>query len=181
MKKTQFEKYVNLIRKRAHEYSEKYNIDYSEMESQGFLIYCECLEKYDADKAKFCTYLYIQLNRLNDYAKTYNRQRGDLIQDYFKNQIQDQEENSDAEQEIISRNYDSPQVFDFLKEAEKELSEDAFRLLVWIIKREWEEKNRRTPTISMATKHFNRTRQKIEEIWEECRLFWLNQGLAFYA
>lgn len=181
MKKTQFEKYVDLIRKRAHEYSEKYNIDYSEMESQGFLIYCECLEKYDPEKAKFTTYLYIQLNRLNDFARTYNRQRGDLIQDYYKNQIQDQEENSNAEEEIISRNYDLPKVLDFLKEAEQELSEDAFKLIVWIIKREWEEKNRRTPTISMATKHFNRSRQKIEEIWEECRNFWLNQGLAFYA
>ena len=181
MKKTQFEKYVDLIRKRAHEYSEKYNIDYSEMESQGFLIYCNCLEKYDPDKAKFTTYLYIQLNRLNDFARTYNRQRGDLIQDYYKNQTQDQEENSNAEEEIISRNYDSPKILDFLKEAEQELSEDAFKLIVWIIKREWEDKNKRTPTISMAVKHFNRSRQKIEEIWEECRNFWLNQGLAFYA
>ena len=181
MKKTQFEKYVDLIRKRAHEYSEKYNIDYSEMESQGFLIYCNCLEKYDPEKAKFTTYLYIQLNRLNDFARTYNRQRGDLIQDYYKNQIQDQEESSNIEEEIVSKNYNLPKVLDFLKEAKQELSEDAFKLIVWIIKREWEEKNRRIPTISMATKHFNRSRQKIEEIWEECRNFWLNQGLAFYA
>lgn len=179
MKKTQFEKYVDLIRKRAHEYSEKYNIDYSEMESQGFLIYCECLEKYDPEKAKFTTYLYVQLNRLNDFAKTYKRQKGLYLQDYFNpDSNQDIE---DYEERMISRNYDSPKILDFLKEAKQELSEDAFKLIVWIIKREWEEKNRRTPTISMATKHFNRSRQKIEEIWEECRNFWLNQGLAFYA
>lgn len=179
MKKTQFEKYVDLIRKRAHEYSEKYNIDYSEMESQGFLIYCECLEKYDPEKAKFTTYLYIQLNRLNDFAKTYKRQEGFYLQDYFNPDYSQDIE--DYEERMISRNYDLPKIMDFLKEAKQELSEDAFKLIVWIIKREWEEKNRRTPTISMATKHFNRSRQKIEEIWEECRNFWLNQGLAFYA
>lgn len=178
MKKTQFEKYVNLIRKRAHEFSDFYNIDYYEMESQGFLIYCECLEKYSPDKAKFTTYLYIQLGRLNDYAKTYKRQKGELIQDYYKNQY---EEDSYSESEIISRNYDSPKISDFLQEAREELSEDSFKLLVWIIKREWEGKNRRTPTISMATKYFNKTRQKVEEMWEECKNFWLTKGLAFYS
>lgn len=180
MKKTQFEKYVDLIRKRAHEYSEKYNIDYSEMESQGFLIYCECLEKFNPDKAKFTTYLYIQLNRLRDFARIYNRQQGYLIQDYFQPQIED-EENANLEYEIVSINYNLPELNEFLSEAKQELSEDAFKLIIWIVKREWEEKNKRTPTISMAVKYFSRSRQKIEEIWEECRNFWLNQGLAFYA
>jgi hypothetical protein len=177
MKKTQFEKYVDLIRKRAHEYSEKYNIDYSEMESQGFLIYCECLEKYDPDKAKFTTYLYIQLNRLNDFAKTYKRQKGLYLQDYFN----PEHEVEDYEERMISKDYNSPQIIDFLTEAKKELSEEAFKLIVWIVKREWEGKNRRIPTISMAMKYFNKTRQKIQELWNECGNFWLNQGLEFYA
>lgn len=181
MKKTQFEKYVDLIRKRAHQYSEKYGIDYSEMESQGFLIYCEYLEEYDVDKAKFTTYLYIQLNRLNDYAKTYRRQKGYLITDYFGSVDESSGEETDRDYEITSPKYELPQVSEFLKEAKEELSEDAFNLIVWIVKKDWEGKGRRTPTISMAMKYFNKTRQKITEIWEECREFWLNQGVSFYS
>lgn len=177
MKNSLFEKYVDLIRKRAHEYSKKHNIDYSEMESQGFLIYCECLEKYDPDKAKFTTYLYIQLNRLNDFAKTYKRQKGLYLQDYFN----PEHEVEDYEERMISKDYDLPKLKDFLNEAKEELSSDAFNLLLWILKREWQEKNRKIPTITMAVKYFNTTRQKIQEVWEECRNFWLNQGLVFYA
>ena len=79
--KGQFEKYVDLIRNRAWEYHKKTGVDYEELESQGFLIYCECLEKYDISKSGFSTYLYIQLNRLGDFAKTYIRQKGVLIDD----------------------------------------------------------------------------------------------------
>ena len=57
MKTTEFDKFVDLIRKRAWEYSKKWGIEYSEMESQGYLIYCECLEKFDSNKARFSTYV----------------------------------------------------------------------------------------------------------------------------
>lgn len=178
MKTALFDKYANLIKKRAHEYSTKYGIDYDEMESQGFLIYCECLEKYDISKSKFCTYLYIQLNRLGDYAKTYNRQQGVLIQDYYSNSNEEKEK--DYEQELQARDM-LPAVKDFLSEAKQTLSRNAYLLLEWMIEREWEGKNKRTPTISMAVKYFNTTKQAIEKEWEECRIFWNVQGSAFYA
>lgn len=172
-----FEKYVNMIRERAHQYSVKYNIDYSELESQGFLIYCECLKRYDVTKANFSTFLFIQLTRLNDYAKTYKRQQGVTIQDYYGSG-----ENTDKnyEEEVVSREM-SPTLNDFLADAEKELSSDAFRLLVWIVRREWERKNKRTPTIQMAMKHFNSTKEVIEELWNELKMFWNSAGIAFYA
>lgn len=178
-KTTLFDKYANLIRKRAHEYSTKYGIDYDEMESQGFLIYCECLEKYDISKAKFCTYLYIQLNRLGDYAKTYKRQQGVCIQDYYSTNDCEADENN--YEEMLPALNDSPAVADFLKEANEVLSSSAYELLVWIVGREWEGKNKRTPTISKAVKYFNTTKQAIEKAWEECRTFWQIQGSAFYA
>ena len=174
-----FEEYVNLIRKRAHEYSKKYNIDYDEMESQGFLIYCECLDKYDFTKAGFCTYLYVQLNRLGDFAKTYVRQQGCLIQDCLSNE--DVEDSDNVEDQIKSIDYYLPTVSEFLQEAKKELSPQAYQLIKWIVDKQWERKNKKTPTISMAAKYFNNTRQTIELFWEECRTFWLNKGLAFYA
>lgn len=179
MSKPLFEKYANLIRKRAHEYSEKTGIDYSELESQGFLIYCECLEKFDPSKAQFTTYLYIQLNRLNDFAKTYKRQQGVCIQDYYSTNDCEVDENN--YEEMLPSRPDSPAVADFLNEAKEVLSNSAYELLVWIVGREWEGKNRRTPTISMAVKYFHYTKQAVERAWEECRTFWQIQGSAFYA
>lgn len=177
-KTTLFDKYANLIRKRAHEYSTKYGIDYDEMESQGFLIYCECLEKYDISKAKFCTYLYIRLNRLGDYAKTYRRQQGVLIQDYYSNLNEEKEK--DYEQELQARDM-LPAVKDFLLEAKQTLSRNAYLLLEWMIGRKWEGKNKPTPTVAMAVKYFNVSKQAIERAWEEIGTFWNSQGSAFYA
>src|SRR5574344_2701443 len=173
-----FEKYANLIRKRAHEYSTKYGINYDEMESQGFLIYCECLKKYDISKAKFCTYLYIQLNRLGDFAKTYNRQQGVLIQDYYSNPNEKKEK--DYETTLPAREF-APDVADFLNEAKDILSDNAYNLMTWIVGRTWEGKNKRTPTVSMAVKYFNVSKQVIERGWEEIGTFWNSKGSAFYA
>lgn len=172
-----FEKYVKLIRKRAHDYSKKWKIQYSEMESQGFLIFCECLEKFDVTKASFCTYLYIQLNRLNDYGKTYRRQQGLSIQEYFNpdSQVEDYEE------VMVSTNYDLPSMQELLFLAEQELSSEAYKILVWILSREWERKGRRKPTIAMAIKFFNQPRVIVEEFWNELKSFWLNQGVMLYV
>lgn len=172
-----FEKYANLIRKRAHEYSDIYNVDYSELESQGFLIYCECLQDFDISKSSFCTHLYIQLNRLADFAKIYKRQSGVLIQDYYNNSENDQ---ADLEEKIPSIEYDLLSRNDFLKEARKELSTEAYELLIWILKREWEKKGRKIPNISMASKYFNKGRKVMKVIWNECETFWSVQGSMLY-
>lgn len=178
MNKPLFEKYADLIRKRAHYYSEKFGVDYSELESQGFLIYCECLETFDVSKATFSTYLYTQLNRLGDFVRTYNRQQGILIQDYYSDNSE--EDKINREDTIVSRP-DGVEVQELLNEAKSELSDGAYQLLVWIIRREWEGKYRRTPTISMATQYFDCGRQKVEEFWKECKVFWNVKGIAIYA
>lgn len=180
MNKPLFEKYVNLVRSRAHEYAKSSGIDYDELESQGFLIYCECLEKYDISKSSFCTYLYIQLNRLGDFVKTYKRQKGFLIQDYYKNEA-DYDINNNYEEQIRSCNYILLGRNQILREAKKVLSKDAFKVICWILGRSWEMKNRRKPTITMAMKHFNISKQAIEPLWEECKNFWLNESSVMYA
>lgn len=179
MENAMFEKYANLVRKRAHEYSDRYNVDYDELESQGFLIYCECLENYDVSKANFCTYLYIQLNRLGDYVKTYLRQQGVLIQDYYSNEADFNIEN-DYEQMLPARE-NSIQLNDFLRAAKEELSNEAYEVIVWILGRSWEGWYRRKPTLTVAANHFNSPIQAMEKIWEECRTFWNSKGFAMYA
>lgn len=177
MKKSTFEKYADLIRKRAHEYSAKFGIDYEEMEAQGFLIYCECLEKYDISKARFTTYLYIQLNRLGDFARTYIRQKGYLMQDYYSNGTDDE---VDYEQQVIARQ-ESASVIELLEDAKQHLSVDAYNLLYWIVRREWECKNRRKPTVAMAMRYFGCAKEKMTELWEECKAYWNDGGFAVYA
>lgn len=184
MEKELFQKYVNLIRKRAHGYSKKFGVDYYELESQGFLIFCECLEKYDVSKsASFCTYLYTQLNRLGDYVKTYKRQEGYLMQDYFgfdrcDEDCEDCEENYEM---TLPATEFSPDVIDLLKEAKESLSDAAYNLIVWIVERSWECKNKRTPTVSMASKYFRSSKQVMEKLWEECGNFWNSKGLQLYV
>lgn len=175
-KTTEFDKFVDLIRKRAWEYSKKYNIEYSEMESQGYLIYCECLEKFDNTKSSFSTYLFIQLNRLGDFAKTYARQKGELIEDYFS--VEDEEIN--IEDSIESRE-SSLNLSELIIEASKNLSSDCIEILKWIVERSWERKNKRTPTISMAVSYFNKSRDYIEKCWNEISLFWNEKGFSLYC
>lgn len=176
MKTTEFDKFVDLIRKRAWEYSKKWGIEYSEMESQGYLIYCECLEKFDSNKARFSTYLYTELNRLGDFARTYNRQKGELIQDYFI--VEDEE--IDVQEQLESRE-SSLSLSNLLFEAKNILSEDSMEILKWIVQRSWERKNKKTPTISMAVNHFNKSREYIEKCWNEIFSFWNNQGYLLYC
>lgn len=179
MKTLGFEKYVNLIRSRVHYFSTKYGFDYDELESQGFLIYCECLEKYDVGKSKFTTYLYIQLNRLKDYILTYRRQQGENLQDYLSNDVD--VEGKDLVELLPSREL-SPTMQDLLDDAKETLSENAYNILIWILNREWEEKqSKRTPTISMARRYFNLSKKIIDQAWDECKTFWNCRGFALYS
>lgn len=179
MKKgVEFDKYVNLIRSRAWEYSKKYGIEYSELESQGYLIYCECLEKYDVTKSGFSTYLYIQLNRLGDFVKTYKRQQGYFLDN---NSIY----NDDGEELFTSDILPAPEelttVSQLLESAICYLSDEAFELLKWIIGRSWEQKYKPVPTIKMAMKFFDKSQEVIEKLWDECKSYWNNVGCLLYA
>lgn len=177
-KTTTFEKYVNLIRKRAWEYSQKYGIEYSELESQGYLIYCECLEKYDVSKSGFSTYLYIQLNRIRDFALTYKRQQGILVDDYSG-------ENFDGESVPLSETWsdipDMTSLKELMENALENLSEGAFDVFCWILKRNWEKKYHPIPTIKMAMKVFKKSEFEITTYWNECKLYWNEKGILLYA
>lgn len=178
-KMTNFEKYVNLIRQRAHEYADRFKVDYSEMESQGFLIYCECLEKFDITKSNFSTYLYIQLGRLGDFAKTYRRQQGFLIQDYYTN-VLDYEIGNDYET-LIEQQKENPSLKLLLDDAKQVLSDNAFLLMKWILGRSWERKYKRKPTLAMAVSRFNVPEQVIDRAWNECKEYWNKIGVELYS
>lgn len=177
-----FGKYVMMIRKRAHEYSKQYGIDYEELEAQGYLIYCECLEKYDFSKAQFGTYLFIQLNRIRDYAKTYNRQKGIELTEYLsKNKVIENPTERDSLEEQLPAREEQASLFEVLGKAKEFLSMDAYEVFEWILGRSWEKKGKRKPTVSMASKYFNITKEVAEKLWEEIRNFWMSEGYKVYA
>ena len=186
-----FNKYVNLIKNRAWQCFKKTNIDYEDLEAQGFLIYCECLQKYDVSKSNFCTYLYIQLNKLYDFAKTVKRQKGLLINDFENNKLGSlsiyneiaitQNDNVKLKENIIISPNETISQEKLLEFGKEQLSDFAYRILEWLISRIWEGRYKKTPTIKMASIYFNQSIDIISKYWEECKNFWNNSGKLLYT
>lgn len=167
--KGQFEKYVNLIRKSAHFYSNKWDIDYEEVEAQGFLLYCECIDTFDFSKSGFSTYLTWQLKRLNDFCKTYKRQQGELIEDYFRT---DNNSEIDSICDAIPATSENITLKELLEIGLSNLSKEAYSMFEWILGRTWETKGKLKPSISLAMKTFNYSRLQAETIWNEIGNFY---------
>ena len=156
---THFEKYQKLIQKQAWKYAKKWGVDYDDMVSEGYLIYCQTLKSWKPEKGSFTTHLYFALMNLNTYGKDMYRQehvRDNLNPlDFIINDV----------------HYDS----DWLNEFKKELSVPAYNLLLWILSYEWHgkmKKIKKLPTISQSAKHFNSTSFKIKKYWEELKEVW---------
>ena len=190
MQKIKFEDYVMMIRKMAHKFSNKHGVPYDELESQGFLIYCECVKTFDLSKgATFGTHLFTNLKRLNDYAITYKRQKGVLLEDISNEDSKKSDKlvtiklkNKVEQSKLydVQLNYDNPTIMDLLECAKEKLSIDAFELLKWMLNREWDDYVHSKPSIKMAVEYFNTTRTRINSLWNECSQFWNNEGISLY-
>ena len=171
--KGQFEKYVNLIRNISWKISQKYKIEYEDIEAQGFLIYCMILDSYDITKAGFSTYLYIQLNgRLNDYAEKLNgiqkKERGVVLE------LDEDEYKTDPFLvSVESKPYDLNND-ELIEKAKNNLDADSFNVFNYIISFEWLKENRRKPTITDIMRKFNIKRDYANILWDNCCNFWQN-------
>lgn len=56
-------------------YSNKYFLEFMEVEGIALEIFCKACNSYNQEISKFSTYLYLELRNLNNYCKTLNRQR----------------------------------------------------------------------------------------------------------
>ena len=160
-----FEKYVNMIRKLAWKYANKFRIDYEELESEGFVIYCECLEGYDERKGKFSTYLYNSLNmKLGNYCRLH--------------MIHNKAEFYDNDMLSLFSSCDS-ELFDVSLYADY-LSKSAYELVKWILSMEWQKfkRNEQKPTITTACRHFKKSREQMKKTFEEVSVFWNEIGYA---
>lgn len=156
-----FEKYVNLIRKSAHYYSNMFNIEYEEVEAQGFLIYCQCVDNYDITKSTFSNHLTIELKRLKDYCESLCKHEW-----HSAYSMNDDECKSDFEYNEL------PSMDKILEVASYSLSNMAYKVLEWILNRSWEKKGRAKPTITNACDEFQVSNIIMKNIWEEIGNFY---------
>ena len=168
MKEVKFEKYIKMIDKKAWEVSKKTGVDFEELQAQGALIYCFCLEKYDSTKANFSTILYLALNGLSQYTYYYN--------DRYRN-----EDLNETVEDTIEAKSDSVSARELLQVAKDELSRDAYRCLEWIIGRTWDFHGRLKPTLTMVISQFGWKRKYVEMVWNDCKSFWNRTGWALYC
>lgn len=167
-----FDKYVRLIRKTAGNYARFYKLPYEDVEAQGFLIYCETLEKYDISSGvQFITFLYVRLKSLGDYCKAEIKRKGFEI--YGAEYDLEPDEKTE-----------SLKVKDFLAVAKDMLTIEAYDVLNWLVSFEWNDDNKVyscKPTIARVMKKFHYSRQKSIRLWNEIKTFWNSDGYALYA
>lgn len=162
--KTEFEKYVNCVRKSAHYYADKYRMDYEDLEAEGFKIYLEALESYQPEKSSFITHLTWELKRLNYYC---------IKEKSYSQPLQSIEDCKQVERISDSR-MDNPTLEYILDFARKSLSRTAYRILDWILSRSWERKNVLKPTINLAVQNFGMKREQVIPYWNEIKSFYQN-------
>lgn len=164
--KTEFEKYVNCIRKSAHYYADKYRMDYEDLEAEGFKIYLEALESYQPEKSSFITHLTWELKRLNYYC---------VKEKLHSKPLQSIEDCKEAERIADLRTDNSTlELEDILHLAKKSLSRTAYIILDWILGRSWERKNVLKPTINLAVHNFGMKREQVIPYWNEIKSFYQN-------
>lgn len=176
----QFNQFRPMVEKAAWEYSKKYHLDFSEIEGQGYLIFCEALEKLDPTKASFATYLYGELNRLDRYCKNEHRNNLKSVQRIKHPKVRGYGHNI-----YINRLYtDDATIYDYSifekvldkMDYEISLSGDAKDILQYILSREWEDVEKNwIPRFSHIKEIYGLRGWKNSRIlrtWQEIKLWW---------
>jgi hypothetical protein len=150
-------------------------MDYSDLESQGFLIYCICLKKYKKDKASFSTFLFQNLSgRLCAYCK---QKVARECLDVFDCADWTFEEFIDS---CPAR--ESTPVESFLQYAYDYISTDAYKLLKWLVYDHlFEFRSKNSPSLNVLSKKLSIPLDKLRVLWQEIAGFWDLKGAGFYA
>jgi DNA-directed RNA polymerase specialized sigma24 family protein len=179
--KTEFDNYVNMIRSRAHYYAKCYNMDYADVEAQGFLIYCISLKDYNKKRASFSTFLYRNLSgRLLDYCKikTKKEKHDCRLSEIFN--LED--ENTDIGFDIFAAREAEPNTEQLLSYAKCYLTSGAYKILKWLLNdRLAEFRSRANPSLVSIAKTLNIKVDLLKIYWQELFDFLDLRGATFYA
>jgi hypothetical protein len=66
-------------------HSKKYNMEYDDLQSEGYVIFCEAMNRFNSELGTaFSTFLFHRLRTLNDYCRKMKRYSNiDNIDDYY--------------------------------------------------------------------------------------------------
>jgi hypothetical protein len=175
----QFLQFRPMVEKAVWKYSKKYHLEYEEISGQGYLIFCEALKRLNPSKASFSTYLFNELNRLDNYCKCEYRKNLKSVQrikkcsrGYGKNLFINRlypENNTIYDYNVFSKVLDK-------MDYEISLSDYAKDILQYILSREWEDVERNwIPRFSYIKEvYVNKgwTGNRIINSWNEIRQWW---------
>jgi len=180
----QFNQFRPMVEKAAWKYSKKYHLDYEEISGQGYLIFCEALEKLDPSKASFSTYLFGELDRLDNYCKKEYRKNFKSVQRIKRPKVCGYGHNI-----FINRLYpDNSTIYNYSifekvidkMDYEISLSDDAKDILRYILSREWEDVEKNwIPRLSYVKKVYmdkDWKNSRILRTWQEIRNWWLESN-----
>ncbi len=174
-----YKQYKNLIRSQAWVVAKKYNYDFEELLSEGNLIFVEARKKYNSNKGKFSTYLYIDLNyRLNDYIKKHDKDSVS-IEDYLEEDKLDVNKiKTIMENRIYSNHMKKVEaIISFYDDAMNELSDNALQILDCIITTNVGRK----PAYRSVYKYFKYflgwKNKQIEKAWADIGKWWSSYNL----
>ena len=167
---TNFEKYANMCRKLAWKYSDARKMNYEDFEQESFLIYCECLEKFDVTKSSFSTYLFINLDgRLKSFKEKNDREFRYLQED---ERVFDDKEYFNTDME--------PSIPELLESARQVLSDVAYKLVEYILSRNWEGGWYKNFNKKVAKKFLNLSEEGLKPVWNECSNWWNESAVNLF-
>jgi hypothetical protein len=180
----QFNQFRPMVEKAVWKYSKKYHLDFAEIEGQGFLIFCEALEKLDPSKASFSTYLFGELDRLDQYCRKEYRKNKKSVQRIKHSKVRGYGHNI-----YINRLYpDNSTIYNYSifekvldkMDYEISLSDDAKDILQYILSREWEDVEKNwIPRFSHIKEIYGLkgwANNRIQKTWREIREWWLESN-----
>ncbi len=159
-----FTKYQNMIRKSAHKYHTMWGVDYEDLEAQGYLIFCEAIERFDATRAGFGTFLTNRLKTLNDYCISLKcRKSAPTAYEHI--------EKVPGTITYIAPTFSNPLA---------QLAEDAQTVATHLLSREWEViGSAKKPSLSSTTNHFvahGWTPARVRSAWTDLSQWWQAEG-----
>jgi hypothetical protein len=179
-----FFNYKPMIEKSAWHYHRIYGLEFVDIQAQGYLIFCEALNKFDYDKASFSTYLFNELKRLNHYCREQYIRKYKSVQRIKHNHIRGYGHNIFINRLYVEETikYDYKVFEKVLNKIDYEisLSDDAKDILQYILSREWEDVETnwipRFSYIKMVYATKGWAGNRIINSWNEIKLWWQNSN-----
>ena len=181
-----FHSHKLLIYSRVHYFAKRYNLEVQDLKSEAFEIFCEAVEKFNPKQAKFSTFLYHRLRKLNDYCRKETsirqRERAELLESAGNYDFPGPIYKNPDPAFTYSQDFDSLPLF---QEAAKSLSEDGKKVLVSILSRDFEAPKIREreqsqyKIVKTLIESWGWSRKRAVQTWEELKSWWTNLEPAF--